>query len=744
MKLILMFIALSVISLPAIAQQLTGRVFEIVENDTLPLAGVHVILLGEHDATLTDDDGRFLLSTNSKERQQIIVSHVSYEVDTIPVSESPMNIYLQSGRVLDEVVVTARSPDTYIADGPIRQEVITSGELEEAACCDLAGCFNRTASVERAVTDVLSDTKELRMLSISGVYTQILFDNIPWLTNGLNQSFAVSHVPGTMIDRIFVMKGLNSTLQGSEAISGQVNVIPKPAEEGQTTLFNAFANSFLESQYNLNYSAPMGEWSTVVIGHSTQRGQKVDGDGDSFLDLPNTTRYMAYNKWTHTNEEESTTSYIAAKIVDEERIGGQRGFNVAQDKGTMRSYGQVLDMTRVEAYGKMEHKVAEQQYIDVLSSFSTHRLNGVYGTTSYNGNQLTFYGDVRYESRPIEENVLTVGAGFRYLDLDEEIKLGPNPHAKNYDGSYSSQEQVAGIFIEDQQTFFDDDLSIIAGLRADNHKGSGTLLTPRVHVKYALSDFTTLRASAGTGNRTAHVFAENLSLLASSRNIMVDPDLEIEKASNFGLNLLHIYSMFDLSGTIGLDFYRTEFTNQIRPVYDENPTLIHFRNLDGRSYSNNFTGEISTEFSPQLDMKWAYTYSEVFEESNGVRKDLPFVPKHKVLATFSWSTREPDWRVDLTAEWFGEQNLPNTDAYPVEYRMASRSEAYTMLGFQITKTWQFFDFYAGVENVLDHRQDNPIIGADNPFGQYFEPTFIWGDVKGREAYAGFRWKIGLL
>ncbi len=730
----------------AFSQSINGRVFEIVEGDTLPLVGAHVLLLDDHThGSLTDANGRFELHTEGKPPYRVLVSHVSYAPDTIETADEIVDVFLQSGRSIGEVVVTARASDTYFEEGPMRTEVLTSTELKEAACCDLAGCFNRTASVERAVTDVLTDTKELRMLSLSGVYTQILVDNIPWLTNGLNQSFAVSHIPGTMINKIMVMKGLNSVVQGSESISGQVNVLTKNIEEENAALLNIFANSFLETQYNLNYSATMGRWSTIFAGHSTQHGADVDGDGDSFLDMPNTSRYMAFNKWNYAEEDGSFKAYIAGKYLTEERIGGQKGFNRLTDKGTMNAFGQILDMDRFEAYGKAEHQLGENQFLDALLAVSTQKLDGWYGTTAYTGKQLSFYGDIRYETLLSEENQLTIGAGYRHLKLDETIDLGLNPNNKTYGGGYFSEERIAGVFAEDQQNLFDDNMTVIAGIRADQHSGGGGfVVTPRLHMKYAFSGFTSIRGSIGTGHRNAHAIAENLVLMASSRNIVIEKDLKMEDALNYGFNLTHEYILFGIEGTLAFDAYRTVFTNQLRPVYDDDPGMIHFRNLNGRSYSNSIQTEVSAILTTQIDVKFAHTWSEVYEVERGMRLDLPFIPKHKLLATMSWATLEPDWRIDATLEWNGRQHLPETGSYPVEFQLGKHSDPYTMLGIQITKTWEYFDIYAGVENALNHRQNNPIISSSNPFGQYFEPTFIWGDTKGREAYAGIRWRLWAL
>jgi outer membrane receptor protein involved in Fe transport len=124
-----------------------------------------------------------------------------------------------------------------------------------------------------------------------------------------------------------------------------------------------------------------------------------------------------------------------------------------------------------------------------------------------------------------------------------------------------------------------------------------------------------------------------------------------------------------------------------------------------------------------------------------VENEYPFVPKHNVLSSLSYTPDNGSWSGDVKVEWTGKKRLPSTSSNPIEYQRPTESEPYTLVDLQFTKRWQYFDIYAGVENVLDFKQDDAIIGNDNPFGPYFDTSFIWGPTMGRELYAGFRFRI---
>ncbi|MAT38973.1 MAG: TonB-dependent receptor [Ectothiorhodospiraceae bacterium] len=724
-----------------------GHVFEIVDGDTVALVGAHVFWIGDHEhGRMTDEAGYFQLHMPDGDERRLVASYVGYEPDTLvpPAEQTHIDFYLEGIREIGEVVVEAEASSSFISkEHDLKTEVVTELELQRAACCDLAGCFSRTTGVDNEAADVITDTKQLKMLSVDGVYTQVLIDNIPWMTNGLNTRFAVSHIPGTQLDKIAVSKGLGSVLQGYESISGQVNAILKDAEADNLAMFNMFANSFRESQYNLNAVQKVGDWNAILTAHSTQEAGKVDGDGDSFLDVPLVTRYMIYNKWKYESSENETESYTAVKFLDEQREGGQGGFSSERDRGTVNAYGQSLNTRRFDAYHKTSIDLGDESSLEFLASASTHTMDSYFGTTEYIADQQSVYGDVRYRFITSEVNQITVGTGYRYLGLNEDISFLQNPHAKTYDGMYETDESIIGVFAENKHYFFDDALLFTVGLRTDYHNKYDLLVTPRVLAKYVFDDFTTLRASAGMGYRSPHIFSEQFYLMASWRDIEIDPAMDIEEAFNYGVNFTHQFDAFAVPMTFGLDLYRTEFTNQIRADYDADPSKILFTNLDGRSISNSVIVEVSADPMPGLDLKSSYTFSDVYEENGDKRDYIEFVPKHKVLGTVSYEFVE-GWRADGSVEWMGSQILPNTEAYPEQFQIPHASENFTMLGFQLTRTWEFFDTYAGVENILDHRQENPILNAQNPFERYFEPTFVWGNVKGREFYAGIRWRIGTL
>jgi outer membrane receptor for ferrienterochelin and colicin len=713
-----------------------GSVFSLVGGDSAALPGAHVRVADTQLGATTGSDGRFLIRGIAALPCTVIVSHVGFAPDTVVARDgAPLLLRLAAIRSLGAVSVEGERKGMSLAPIEFKTEVITDKELRKAPCCDLSGCFGSNASVEPEVTDIITDTRELRMIGLAGVYTHVLVDNVPTALSGLNQSYGLGFIPGTLVDRMYVTKGANSVLQGPEAISGLVNVLLREGEAKDRLFLHLFANSFHERQANVHGGLPFGKWTGFVAAHTAQPGNEIDGDSDGFLDLPKVTRYMLYNKWTYRDEDAGVMTTASVKGVDEKRVGGQRGFDEAADRSMV--YGQTAHTRRLEFLDRSEFLFGESERLNVHVAASTHALRSWYGTTSYDADQRHFFADAAFTHSFTEDATLTAGASLRQLSLDETIAFEKNPLGKTYDGAHRTRETVPGIFAEQKYAFLDDAATVIAGLRADRDIDEGVVVTPRVFFKVDPIEGTSLRFSAGSGSRKPLPFVENAAFLASARNIVIPAPLQMERALNYGGSITHVFEIAPLSGTLSLDVFHTDFTHQAIADIDTDPQHVIIRSADGRSASTSAVFEFLADVGP-VECKGAWTYTDAFETHAGISRSLPFLSTHKLLGAVSWEEPETGWLVSATVEWHGPQRLPNTQASPAEFRMPDRSDAFTLLNAQVAKRFGIFEVYAGLENILDARQNNPILNAKNPFGQWFEPTFVWGPVKGREIFAGLR------
>jgi outer membrane receptor for ferrienterochelin and colicin len=723
-----------------IAQTFNGKV---TNNKNEPLVGANVNWAGTTIGSSADSQGEFEITLQGITDKRLVISYVGYESDTITITnQTTVNVQLVETATLNEVEVKGKRPGTFISSiNPIKTEVITQVELTKAACCDLAGCFNTQGSVQPTTTNIVTNAKELRILGLSGVYNQILIDGMP-LIQGLTYTYGVSTIAGTLVDNIYISKGANSVLQGYESISGQINVELKEPDNCEKFLFNAYTNNFLEKQFNANYSHKWKKWSTLVAAHTTQPANNFDRDKDTFLDLPLLTRYSFYNKWKYGNQNDwGWHSRIGLRYVDEKRIGGQTDFNSLTDEGTTNSYGQTVQFSQPELHSKTGYRMNDTHHFLFFASAFQQDQTSYFGTSRYKGDQTNVYANLQYELNWDKDHILKTGISYRYLNLDENISFTQDSLNRTYAGQYLKEEKISGIFAENTFNWNDNKLVLITGLRLDNHNTFGLYLTPRFLLKYNLTESTTARVSVGTGWRTVNLFSENINLLASSRDVIITEELKPERAVNYGVNLTQKIYGENVETQLTLDFYRTQFQNQIFPDYDTEPTKAYISNFTGTSISNGFQAEVGFQFFERVGTKITYNYLDVYRTIDRTKFVLPFNSTHRITGTFSYQPISKNWHFDMNLHWYGEQRLAKTSSNPPEYQLPETSNPYTVVNAQFTKSWKRLELYAGCENIFDFRQKQPILSWQNPFSPYFDTSTVWGPTRGREIYVGLRFKI---
>ncbi len=739
---------------------LFGTVTEQIDGSTQPLYAATIQWIGNSArGTNSDRQGHFRLSRRGIADERIVVRYVGYEPDTLSVAGlDSIHVVFDTPMRVDNIVVQESRDDSRIMTSTLRTDVISGAEIEQDACCDLSGCFNTSASAEANVTDFVTDKRELQILGMSGVYNQVLVDGMPMLMTGLNSGYGLNLIPGPFIKRISVVKGANSVLQGDESITGIVDVRIKDPKDINGAFANLFVNAHMEKQLNLAYAQIFSDsWSAMVAGHVTLPSMHVDEGGDSFLDMPLTTRYSVFSKWKYEQEPGEDSGIISTafvKYTDEERVGGQQAAHSggSHHGGSVQPYVQTVETDRIEGYVHLTALAPDSetglQNKAVLSvAGSMHRQDALFGTTSYRGEQHTLYADARAETELSTSFLVRGGIDYRLENIDETIDLGANLLNKTYGGSYEFGEWSVGPYVESVITLFDNDLTLMPGVRMDygnslaeqNVESAQPQLSTRLFALYRPDELTTFRASFGTGSRPVRFWSENSTALASGRNILRLPTTALsEDGVNYGAGVAKIVDIAGILTTFSVDYYRTILHDHLYFDYESGNSLLL---ASGEANSHSIQAEINADITAEWRTKLAYNFLEAMREENGVDKIVPFTAKHRFLATLSFMPAETAWQFDGNLHLYGRQRLPSTALLPEEYRRPDYSDPYALLNTQVTYRWNALDLYAGVENLLNFRQNNPVIDPEHPFGQYFDTSYIWGPVKGREFYAGIRYTL---
>jgi len=711
----------------------------------LPLPGANVIWDGTSVGTITDIDGNFTLPYESSYKR-LIISYVGYKSKTIDVKNpnTIIHILLQPTDDLQEVTVTTRkkaSATSYIASQNIT--TISSKELLKAACCNLSESFETNPSIDVNFSDAISGTKQIKMLGLTSPYILITTENVPSI-RGAAQAYGLSFIPGTWVESIQVTKGAGSVTNGFESIAGQINAeLVKPLTD-KKFFVNAYGsiNGLLE--LNTHFNTKLNEkWSTGLYIHGDKRGEKFDNNRDTFLDLPVGNQINVMNRWQYTNPRKGLISFFNFRFLDDKKQSGQINYDSNIHKFGNTVWGSEVNTKRLEFSGKFGYVNPEIPYqsLGLQAAYSGHNQNSYFGNRTYDINQKSVYVSLVYNSIISDSrHKIKTGIGFSHDTYDERVSTI----------DYSRRENSIGGFFE--YTFDNlDAINLTAGIRVDHHNVLGTFVTPRFHARYTPWEKSALRFSFGRGKRAASIFAENQRLFASSRIINIQSSggniygLNPEIAWNYGISFLQGFQLFKRKADINIDFYRTDFQNQVVVDY-ETPTEINFYNLDGKSFANSFQLEFSYTPLERLDLKLAYKYYDVKTQYKSGMLEKPLIPNHRLFANASYETKPSTkggfWKFDVTCNWIGKQRFSSTLQSPEVFRLNSHSPTFSTLNAQLTKVLSNqFEMYLGGENITNVRQDNPILSANNPFGANFDSTFIYGPIFGSMYYAGIRFKL---
>ena len=728
------------------AQHIQGVVYGNDQNNkrvTLPSANVY--WEGTQQGVTADVNGKFSIDIPETGKNRLIASFIGYQNDTldIPAGTGKVEFVLFEGVMLSETVVSARRRGNYISRiTPIQTEIITTTGLQKMACCSLAESFENSATVTVSFTDAVSGAKQIQMLGLSGIYTQMLDENIPTL-RGLSSTFGWNYIPGPWLESIQVSKGTSSVINGYESTTGQINLEFKKPDHTDLLFVNLYGSDDGRVEGNVTAAIPVAKylWTGLML-HGSGEQTEHDVNGDGFMDMPKTKLFNIYNRWLYENPEKEVESRTGVKFLYDERDGGQIS--------KIAKYQTHIENRNFNLFNKTGFSIGkrEGQSIGIINSFTHHEINSEYGAKMYQGKQNTYYGNILVSSHLVNPaHQFVTGGSFLYDRFDEWYSdtLSVNNHLTTPRTNLFREEIVPGAFF--QYTYSGTEkMTVIIGLRGDYHNRYGMLFTPRTNIKYDFNEHIIFRVSGGRGYRSPNVISENIGLLASSRNYNVQSisDLDIEKAWNYGANLTFYIPMpNNETMTVGMDYYRTDFDNQAIVDLEYDRRQLYFYNLHGKSYANSWQIDVNATPFKGFDVYAAFRISDTkitySMNDQQFTADKPLTGKYRGLVNLSYATNFEKWKFDFTAQLNGSSRLPSEYGY---HSAEKRSPAYPLYYAQITKKTKRLDIYAGCENIFNYKQKNPIIDAENPFGTIFDASRIWGPLMGRKFYAGIRLVLG--
>lgn len=736
--------------MPALFGQtaITGLV--LAEGSNEALLGANVYWSGTTIGATAGYNGEFSIQQPPKWPALLVTSFVGYKPDTLSLKEvpkGPLKITLRWAVDMGPVEVVERVSGTQLSTRTVNAtETIGQKELKRAACCDLSESFETNATVDVNYSDAVSGTKTIRMLGLDGKYAQISVENIPFV-RGLSTSSGLTLIPGTWIKDINLSKGIGTAVNGPNAMTGQIDLcLLNPL--GEPPLFvNLYGNSQGRVESNVHTTQKTGAHSAnLLLLHGNYMGTELDQNNDGFMDMPMTRRINVMDRWMYADERRS--GQVTLRVVDDVREGGQSAAHGALPAGPEHAGHRPSMLYDIDIRNRMVDALAKHGFIfkedpaksiGFIVSGRQHEVGSTYGVRTYDGLQQSFYANAVYQQLlGTGTDQVKAGLAYQYDDYEEFFS---DTIGRVQD--HGRTERMPGAFAE--YTRMRNGFTLVAGLRADANDRFGNVVSPRVHAKFDLGALTNVRLSVGHGFRTANPLVENAAVMASSRRVVWEGDLGMERSWNFGASFLHKFKWLGRKWVFGVDAYHSVFTDQVVADLDRAPNMLALYMLNGSSYANSLLTDVQVKLSRSLDLKLSHRFYDVRTTysgpSGGRLLERPFTPVHRGLIDLAYADMKELWRIDLSLNLFGEARIPSTLTNPEEYRMMERSPAYATLHMQVTRVLGKWEFYLGGENLTSSLQQQQIIAATDPFGPYFDASLIWGPTNKAMLYGGLRYTL---
>lgn len=677
------------------------------------------------------------------------------------LTQTPDTTGIYDGRAdsLDATVFVGRQNGNYLSRGKeLRTEVISSAGLKKMACCNLAESFENSASVTVGYSDAVTGARQIRLLGLSGIYTQMLDENRPSM-RGLAAPFGLSYVPGQWLESIQVSKGLSSVNNGAESITGQINMEYRKPTDEKPLFLNASVMNDTKTDFNVASSLQMGEkWSTVLLGHVSGNFRTLDHNHDGFMDDPEMFQVNVANRWLYYGPTGVQVRF-GLRALQDMRKGGQSGYDYK--KYTLAStspWGSDIINRQLNTYVKVGVPISEDNANNIafVADYTLTDMNLRAGASKYLATQNSGFFNVLFQDEINDSHKFTLALGGT-ADWFAEDFMRKVAAQKLEPGKKSDAFYNAGI--SGEYTFHaGDKFSSIVGLRGDWFNGEGFKAVPRLTLKYSPLEQIVLRANGGRGLRRALPVIDNIGVLSTGKSFTgAYSEHLLEDAWTFGGNAT-FYLPFGASDDtyLSFDYFGTRFAEQMVVDYEHGLNAIDFYDLGGkRSFSDNYQIDFNVEAFRRFTVSATFRYTDAKVELEGRGLvERPMTSRYKGVLNLQYATNLNKWIFDFTASVNGKarvyefmKDLRGDDGkllYADGY-----TPAYPLLYLQVTKRFKGVDLYLGAENLTNFRQKNVVIGTSvdgmsshvDASRPDFDASAVWGPIMGTKFYLGVRFTL---
>lgn len=747
MKIVFVFI-LCTLSLSA---QTTIKGIVSSKNESLPYATVQIVELKKGIAA--DENGYYSFENIPLGNYTIQFSYTGFKTSSKKITIEnqiayTLNCELSESNTLDEIVLTGTLKPISRLETPVPVEVYSATFFKKNPTANIFEALQNVNGVRPQLNCNICNTGDIHINGLEGPYTMVTIDGMP-IVSGLSTVYGLSGIPNSLIERVEIVKGPASSLYGSEAVGGLINIITKKPETAPLFYADIFSTSWLETNIDIGAKYRIGKKTNSLLGiNYFKYNNPIDNNKDNFTDVTLQDRISIFNKISIERNSGKELSF-AGRLFYEDRWGGEMQWNKSFRRGT-EVYGESIYTNRYELLGKYEFPFTEN--VTTTFSYTNHNQNSVYGDVFFLAQQEIAFAQMTWDKK-IKNHDFLLGTAYRYQFYNDNTTATIQP----------DKSKIISLFVQDE-ILFNEKQSLLLGSRYDYNSIHGSIFTPRIAYKYKPTSNDIFRINAGTGFRIVNLFTEEHAALTGSRDVIITENLNPEKSYNININYLRkfeiansVHSVLEFSG------WYTHFDNQILPDYDSNPNQIIYANLNG--YSKTYGITANTEFIFPFGLKTMAGITALESKNKGEGIVSSPILTEKFSATWGITYDIPKWylSIDYTGNLYGPMRLPLLgDLDP----RGEYSPFWSIQNIQFTyKKINRLEIYGGIKNLLNWTPNkknsfliarandpfdkevvfdtngNAVATPNNPYALTFDPSYVFAPNQGIRGFLGLRYTV---
>ena len=740
---IIYYLFVGIISTHSQTNSISGKITS--KGEALPFANVY--LANTKLGTASNEEGFFELKNIPNGDYTLISSSVGFNLKSLKIiltgnQKLVKNFNLNENYSLEEIVVSGTLRPISKSNSPVSVEVYSTTFFKKNPTPSIFESLQNVNGVRPQLNCNVCNTGDIHINGLEGPYTFVLIDGMP-IVSGLSTVYGLTGIPQALIERVEVVKGPASTLYGSEAVGGIINIITKKTSNAPALATDVFTSSWGEINTDIGMRYETSDKIQGLLGINYFNYQnRIDNNDDNFTDLTLQNRISIFNKITIERKSNKVFT-IAGRYVYEDRWGGELDWE-KNYRGSNIKYGESIYTNRWETFGTYELPTSEN--INFQFSANGHSQDSFYGTDAYDAEQLTGFGQFTYNKQIKEKHDLLIGMAYRYSYYDDNTFATLN---ENGDANKAAITHLPGIFVQDEIALNTQN-NLLLGARVDYNSIHGRIFSPRVNYKWNSIDKSDIvRVSIGNGFRVANVFTEDHAALTGAREVEFDGELQPETSWNINLNYVKKFLLKNSFITLDASAFYTYFDNRILPDYETDSNKIIYANLEGYSISKGLSLNTDMNFTNGLSINFGATLMDVSITENKTKTRQLLTESFSGVWSISYKTNT-NFTIDYTGNIYGPMRLPLLGENDPR---AEFSPWFSVQNIQLTKkigpSWEV---YGGIKNLLNYTPPaNSINSSNNPFDEgidtdknpelAFDPSYVFASNQGIRTFVGLRYTL---